>query len=104
MQSVIPVEMQYVIYALAVWRLTHLLVAEDGPWNVVFRLRVFLGNSMAGRTMDCFYCASMWIAIPFALLFADHWVFGLISWLSFSGFASLLEQATSHSFKNKNND
>ena len=29
---------------LAVWRVTHLLHAEDGPWDVLYRLRRRLGD------------------------------------------------------------
>jgi len=90
----LSIEMQYVICVLAVWRLTHLLVAEDGPWDFVFLLRKKLGNSVAGRAMDCFYCLSIWIAVPFALLISVHWSTRTISWLALSGAASLLEQFT----------
>ena len=44
---------------LATWRVTHLITAEDGPWNVVARLRQAAGNGFLGDFMDCFYCSSM---------------------------------------------
>jgi len=87
-------ELRCLLGALAVWRLTHLLVAEDGPWDLVVRLRARLGDSAAGRAMDCFYCSSVWVALPFAFLVADHWAGRGLSWLALSGAASLLEQAT----------
>lgn len=56
------------IGALAVWRLTHLLYGEDGPWNLLARLRYFVGQGFWGNLMDCFYCLSLWIALPFGIL------------------------------------
>lgn len=88
-------ETRFVLCCLATWRLTHLLVAEDGPWDLVVRLRTRLGNSEAGRAMDCFYCTSLWLAIPMTFLVTqDPWGW-LLCWLALSGAASLLEQATS---------
>ena len=86
--------MRFFLCALAIWRLTHLIVAEDGPWDLIVKLRLRLGSSVGGRIMDCFYCLSLWIAIPFAFAVATHILSWIISWLALSGAASLLEQAT----------
>jgi hypothetical protein len=88
------IEMRYLICTFAVWRLTHLFVAEDGPWDFVFYLRKRLGNSMPGKAMDCFYCLSFWMAIPFAMLVSANWLVRLICWISLSGAACLLEKLT----------
>ena len=53
-----------VVGMLAVWRVTHLLQAEDGPWDVVVRLRQAVGNGFWGKLLDCFHCLSVWIAAP----------------------------------------
>jgi hypothetical protein len=85
---------RFVLVALAVWRVTHLLAEEDGPADVVVRLRSRLGDSIAGRAMDCFFCLSLWIAAPFAVLLAgDVFTWGLM-WLALSGAACLLQRAT----------
>jgi hypothetical protein len=94
MLSDFSIEVRFVLCALAIWRLTHLIQAEDGPWDVIFKLRVRLGDSQAGRAMDCFYCLSLWLAMPFTFVVARHFWDWLISWLALSGTASLLEQAT----------
>jgi len=44
--------------------------------------------------MDCYYCLSIWLAIPFAFMVADRNWSRLVSWLALSGAASLLERAT----------
>lgn len=59
--------------SLAVFRITHLLAAEDGPWDVLLGLRRVLGASVVGQLMDCFNCLSLWVAVPFALLIGDGW-------------------------------
>jgi hypothetical protein len=79
---------------LAVWRLTHLLQAEDGPWDAVLRLRAAAGNGMLGALMDCFYCLSVWIALLFAGLLAANWMHALLLWPALSAGAILLDRAT----------
>ena len=55
---------------LAVWRITHLFVAEDGPFDVFRRLREAGAAVGAGRLFGCFLCFSVWTAVPAALLIA----------------------------------
>lgn len=81
-----------VLAVLATWRLTHLLAREDGPWGGVARLREILGNSLAGRAMDCFHCLSLWVAAPIALWLGTGFVEWLLAWLALSGAACLCER------------
>jgi hypothetical protein len=81
-----------VVAVLATWRLTHLIVAEDGPWNIVARLRQLAGSGQVGAMMDCFGCTSLWVALPFAFWLAGDWMDGVASWLALSGGAILLER------------
>ena len=83
-----------VLGALAVWRITHLLASEDGPWDLVLRLRKAAGNGFWGHLMDCFNCISLWVALPFAFGIADGWRERLLLWPALSGAAILLERAT----------
>jgi hypothetical protein len=83
---------RFTMSILAVWRVTHLLALEDGPADLVFRLRAWVGNSAVGRAMDCFYCLSVWIALPFALLLTGNWLDRMLGWLALSGAACLLEK------------
>lgn len=80
------------IGALTVWRLTHLLQAEDGPWDVVLRLRRLAGAGLLGQAMDCFYCLSLWVALPCALALGTDWMETLWLWPGLSGAAILLER------------
>jgi hypothetical protein len=81
-----------VLSILAVWRVTHLLQAEDGPWDIIIRIRKLLGNSILGSLMDCFYCLSIWLAIPPGFCFGRDWPERIMLWLAISGGASLLEK------------
>lgn len=64
---------EFVILALATWRVTHLLSIEDGPGDVFKRLRIALGaresvnmgwqaDSFFGRLILCPLCTSVWAA------------------------------------------
>ena len=83
------------IGTLVVWRLTHLLYGEDGPWNLLTRFRRLAGQDFWGDLMDCFYCLSLWIALPFALLLGESWKERLLLWPALSGAAILLQRLDS---------
>jgi hypothetical protein len=80
---------RFAISALAVWRLTHLLAAEDGPWDLMLRVRVMLGTNIWGKLIDCFNCLSIWVSIPFAFYVTSGILNILIVWFALSGIASL---------------
>lgn len=82
----------FLLGVLASWRLAHLLAYEDGPWDLLARLRAALGNSVPGRLMDCFYCISLWVAAPFGLLLGRSAQECALAWLALSGAACLLER------------
>jgi hypothetical protein len=84
----------FILGALCVWRITHLLQAEDGPWDLVVRLRLFAGATFWGKLLDCFYCLSLWVAVPFALGLGKDWKECAQLWPAFSAAACLLQQAT----------
>lgn len=73
--------------ALAVWRLSNMLVEEDGPGRVFHRLRELSGIeydqddqivSFNDYTpLHCVYCTSIWVAA--ALWFAPSWLVRLMA-------------------------
>ena len=85
----------FLLSVLCVWRVTHLLHAEDGPWDLLFRFRRAAGNGFAGKLLDCFYCLSLWVAAPLALLVAETRMERLLWWPALSAGAILLERFTS---------
>src|SRR4051794_36198062 len=83
------------IAVLGVWRVTHLLVAEDGPGDLVVRLRTVVGDGFWGALLDCFYCASVWVAAPFAMGIGRTWGERVLIWPALSAAAILIERVTS---------
>lgn len=65
--------LELVILGLATWRISSLLVNEDGPWDVLARLRDTLGvsynefsepvgSNVVAELLTCVWCISPWIA------------------------------------------
>jgi hypothetical protein len=79
---------------LGVWRLTHLLNVEDGPWTTIARLRTAAGHGIWGGLLDCFHCLSLWLAIPFALGLGAGWGERFLLWPALSAAAILIERLT----------
>jgi hypothetical protein len=80
--------MDLVFMAFAVWRLSHMLVYEPGPLDLLWRLRVLTGVecdqdghpvSWTNRTpLGCIWCTSVWVALVLVLLpIQVSYVFGL---------------------------
>lgn len=83
--------MRLVLASLACWRLTSLLVYEDGPGEMFAWLRGWLSDRTG--LLDCFWCASVWVAAPLAAL--AWWPDGrmmALGWLSISAGAILLDE------------
>jgi hypothetical protein len=59
--------------ALCTFRLAHLVHAEDGPFDVFAHLRRAAGEGFFGKLLDCFYCASLWVAAPLAFALGEGW-------------------------------
>jgi hypothetical protein len=83
-----------VLGILAAWRITHLLRAEDGPWDIVVRFRRKLDQGFWARLLDCFYCLSIWTALPLALWLGESVKERLLLWPALSAGAILLERIT----------
>ncbi len=79
------------VLSLAAWRLTSLLHSEGGPFEVFVRFRALLGvvhgedgepvgypENFIGGLFECFWCLSMWVALPLAV--ACGWAAGLAAW------------------------
>lgn len=67
------------ILALAAWRITSLLVCEDGPNDVIAKFRNIIGvrydqysvpygKNIIASLFTCVWCLSIWVSAIFALL------------------------------------
>jgi hypothetical protein len=88
-----------VLGALTVWRITHFLWAEDGPWDIVIRLRRWAGEGFWGKLLDCFYCLSVWVSAPVGYVIGESWLERALLWPSLSAGAILLQSATNRAPK-----
>lgn len=75
----------FLILSLICWRLTYMLTEEDGPFDIIFEFRVWVNESPL-PVLDCFYCTSVWVALPLAF-FTDN---PLLYWLALSAAAIFL--------------
>lgn len=75
----------------AVWRITSLLYAEQGPFGIFAIFRKFARRFT--RLFQCFWCVSIWVAIPFAVYAGWNDVpHILIYWLGYSGASIIIHQ------------
>jgi hypothetical protein len=72
--------MDYLILALATWRLASLLASEDGPFAVFERIRQAVGvayddygnpvsKNEPAKAIVCIWCISIWLAVALAFLY-----------------------------------
>lgn len=71
-----------VVLGLVCWRITSLLVNEDGPLDIFARFRRRIGvyydeysnvhgKNVIARALTCVWCTSVWVAVPLAI-FASY--------------------------------
>ncbi len=89
---------KYLIITIVVWRLTHLINSEDGPFDMIIKIRKVVGNSFFGKLMDCFYCLSIWIGFTCACYVTIEIKEVIILTLFYSGTSILLEKLSNKNF------
>ena len=87
-----------IIFVIIVWRITHLIYAEDGPFDLIIKLRKLLGNSFLGKLMDCFYCLSIWLGLACAFYAGNGVIEIIMLAIFYSGASILLEKLTNKKF------
>lgn len=99
--------LEFMVLALATWRISYMLVVEDGPYDILDKIRRKLGVEYAsdgtpysentwGNLFTCVWCISVWvgtlffvidyinmtwIGIPFALSAISILANEVLSWL-----------------------
>lgn len=105
------------VIALAVYRVTEMVVLDAGPFDVFFRVRTwtlmydrdgdgkpYFGanrvQKFVGGMLECVYCTGVWVALAGALMWAilaelevsPRGVIGvLVIWFALAGLQSVLE-------------
>lgn len=86
--------LDFVLACLATWRVSSLLVREEGPYALFALARRALATTVIGRALECFYCTSLWVAGPIALWLVGPTRAWAMTWLALSGAAILAERRT----------
>lgn len=81
---------------LAVWRLTHMLQEEEGPFGLFSHIQAWAAsrpdvNGGINHGFYCFYCLSIWVALPLAIVYAGSITSFFVWWLSLSAGAILIQ-------------
>jgi hypothetical protein len=84
--------LRVVIAVLATWRVAHLVAHEDGPGDLLARIRRGVKHQGLSRMLDCVFCSSLWLAAPVALWITTVPVDWLLTAIAISGGASLIER------------
>ncbi len=72
---------QIAIVGAGAWRLSSMLVYEDGPWGIFATMRRRAGIPPEGGRIDglfatllsCLWCTSVWCALALWALWYVHW-------------------------------
>lgn len=72
----------FILTAIAVWRISYMVVFEDGPGDIFLMVRATSGthilgedgrpDSGMGRILSCLFCTSMWVS--FLLMFCPMFI------------------------------
>ncbi len=81
--------MELILIALATWRVSSLLVFEEGPFMLLVKMRGLAGvyydeysepqgKNVIARALLCVFCISFWIGLGFTVLY----FYGLAFWVA----------------------
>lgn len=95
-----------IVYSIAIWRISNLLVNEAGPLNIFRRLREWAGirhddsgaafmipDNFMAQLFSCIWCFSVWVSFFFTAfwLLSPEWSLKLAVPFALSGVACLIE-------------
>jgi hypothetical protein len=89
---------RFILAALAAWRVSFLLVREDGPRRIVAEWRERRAGT-ARELLGCVKCTGMWVALPFAWFVGGGLMQLLVTWLAIAGVVALIDEVTRPPFE-----
>lgn len=81
---------EFLVLALATWRLAYMISVEDGPYHVFERIR---GKYPLGGLTTCIYCLSVWIAPLLYVMWITYFQ-PVVTIIGISGAAMMLYRQT----------
>jgi hypothetical protein len=94
--------LRLILAIAAVYRVAQYIYLDDGPFDLLFKLRDRLGayelgedglaNTGAGRFLQCFHCIAKYLAVPagLAVMFPATWSDVILVVLGIAGLASII--------------
>lgn len=86
----------FILATLALWRVSRMLVLEDGPLYLFSRFRNIIGiyeedgqlqsDNWVGTLFTCPLCVATWLSIPLTIYLREDWLY----WLGLAGAACVL--------------
>ncbi|TPL79873.1 hypothetical protein FJ950_27040 [Mesorhizobium sp. B2-3-14] len=87
---------RFILAGLAVWRMSHFVANEKGPFRAVEILRHSNWGKTIGVGFDCFSCVSVWMSVLFSVFVGGvGWSLAVVI-PALSGFSMLLERVVSN--------
>jgi hypothetical protein len=81
----VPSPFVFLLALLGVYRLSHMIAMEEGPFDAFAELREKAGQrTWIGRGLHCPLCLSFWIALVFAVAITNPTNIALV-WLGLAG-------------------
>jgi hypothetical protein len=84
----------FVIFSLAVWRISRMVTMEDGPFDVLSEIRARLGvhrqETWVHRGLACVACVSFWIGLLAGVAWRGVTPEGIASGLAMSAVSVVL--------------
>jgi hypothetical protein len=100
MCGLLPEWLRWLFAALAVYRLSQLVVYDDGPWDVLLRFRTWRGvydfhesGESGNKFLSCPFCVGVWIAGALLIVVLTETMVGdlFLAWWGLAGAQALLE-------------
>lgn len=86
----------FLLTGLAIYRVSGMLVDEDGPFHLFFRWRQFAWKNLpswVGQGFSCFYCLSFWASLLGSVCIVQSLSLGLVVvWLSLAGLIQIIRR------------
>jgi len=106
-ELIIMIPLEFVVYCLATWRISSLLVNEAGPFDVFLKIRGVFGikhsekvpyeypDTFFAGLLSCVWCVSIWVGIFVALawIFVPSVLFLVCLPFAFSAGAVIIERS-----------
>lgn len=93
-----PSWLQFLLVALASYRVARMISLEEGPYSVFFKLRrPFLDaggtpKTWIGRGLTCPLCVGVWVSLAMLGISYVEWLNWLVVWLAVAGLQAALQK------------